>query len=139
LTKLSSTRAAAAKCSGSTAITGASHSATTGARIDFRDLPFPDSQFKLVVFDPPHLRQAGKSGWQAKKYGILSDDWKSDLRLGFSECFRVLARNGVLIFKWNEMQIRLREILALTDQQPLFGHRTGKHSMTHWVAFLKMA
>ena len=27
---------------------------------DFRNLPFDDGQFKLVVFDPPHLEKLGK-------------------------------------------------------------------------------
>ena len=30
---------------------------------DFREIPFPDESFRLVVFDPPHLRRAGKSSW----------------------------------------------------------------------------
>lgn len=29
---------------------------------DFTDLPFPDETFSLVVFDPPHLKYAGKTG-----------------------------------------------------------------------------
>jgi len=53
---------------------------------DFRDMPFPDETFYLVVFDPPHLRYAGKNSWLAKKYGILSDDWQQDIRQGFNEC-----------------------------------------------------
>lgn len=27
---------------------------------DFRDMPFKDNTFKLVVFDPPHLKTLGK-------------------------------------------------------------------------------
>lgn len=27
---------------------------------DFRSIPFEDNRFNLVVFDPPHLRWAGK-------------------------------------------------------------------------------
>lgn len=31
---------------------------------DFRNIPFPDDSFKLVVFDPPHLLKVGeKAGW----------------------------------------------------------------------------
>lgn len=59
------------------------------------------------------------------------------LRLGFAECFRVLKPEGTLIFKWNEIEVPLREILALTPVQPLYGHRTGKQAKTHWCAFLK--
>lgn len=27
--------------------------------MDYRDLPFPDGTFRMVVLDPPHLRNAG--------------------------------------------------------------------------------
>jgi SAM-dependent methyltransferase len=104
--------------------------------MDFRDMPFEDGTFPLVVFDPPHLRRAGK-GWQALKYGVLGDDWREDLRAGFSECFRVLRPSGVLVFKWNETQIPVSEVLALTPHQPLFGHRSGKTAKTHWLTFIK--
>lgn len=105
--------------------------------MDFRNIPFADDSFSLVVFDPPHLKTAGVNGWIGKKYGILSADWKDDLTKGFAECFRVLKPNGVLIFKWNETQIKTREILALTPEKPLFGHISGKASGTHWVTFMK--
>ncbi len=67
----------------------------------------------------------------------MSADWRDDIRAGFSECFRVLAPWGVLIFKWNEIQIPVREILALTDVKPLVGHKSGKRMDTHWLTFLK--
>ena len=38
---------------------------------DFTALPFADKQFKLVVFDPPHLTSAGPASWMALKYGCL--------------------------------------------------------------------
>ncbi|SSI88627.1 methyltransferase [Acinetobacter baumannii] len=105
--------------------------------MDFRDIPFKDGQFTLVVFDPPHLVKAGKQSWLAAKYGKLSEDWREDIRKGFAECFRVLSNGGVLIFKWNETQIKVSEVLALTDQKPLFGHISGKRSNTHWITFMK--
>lgn len=46
-------------------------------------------------------------------------------------------KGGVLIFKWNETHIKVKEILALTDQRPLFGHISGKRSNTHWITFMK--
>ena len=101
---------------------------------DFRDMPFPDETFTLVVFDPPHLIRAGRTSWLALKYGVLGNDWREDLRKGFSECFRVLKTDGVLVFKWSEHQIPLREILALTDEKPLIGERRSK---THWMIFIK--
>lgn len=101
---------------------------------DFRNIPFNDNSFKLVVFDPPHLFKAGDKSWLAKKYGKLSDNWKDDLKQGFEECMRVLEPNGILIFKWNEEQIKLANILELISIAPLFGN---KRSKTHWVVFMK--
>lgn len=106
--------------------------------MDFRDMPFSDGQFKLVVFDPPHLVRAGKQSWLALKYGKLQNDWREDIKKGFAECFRVLTTDGVLIFKWNETQIKVSEVLALTDQKPLFGHPSGKRANTHWITFMKV-
>lgn len=105
--------------------------------MDFRSLPFDDGTFKLVVFDPPHLRYAGVDSWLRAKYGVLTDNWRDDIAKGFAECFRVLASEGVLIFKWAEDQIKVREILALTDEKPLFGHKSGKREKTHWITFMK--
>lgn len=105
--------------------------------LDFRDLPYPDGAFHLIAFDPPHLRHAGQRSWLAAKYGKLGDDWRADLRRGFAECFRVLAPNGVLVFKWNETQIKVREVLALTPVQPLFGNVSGRRAGTHWYVFIK--
>ncbi|HET6805658.1 MAG TPA: SAM-dependent methyltransferase [Frateuria sp.] len=106
--------------------------------LDFRRLPYADAAFKLVVFDPPHLRKAGEESWMRAKYGALNPlTWRDDLRAGFAECFRVLADDGVLIFKWNETQIRVSEVLALTEQRPLFGHPSGKKGGTHWMCFMK--
>lgn len=104
---------------------------------DFTALPFADEAYKLVVFDPPHLTRVGESSWMALKYGCLKDNWQEVLRNGFSECFRVLDQNGVLIFKWSEVQIPLREILPLVPYPPLFGHRSGKNMNTHWICFMK--
>ena len=104
---------------------------------DFRNLPFLNGQFKVVVFDPPHLDKLGANSWMAKKYGILKASWKDDIQAGFSECFRVLDNDGVLIFKWNEVQIKTTEILKLAAFKPLFGHISGKRSNTHWITFMK--
>lgn len=101
---------------------------------DFRDMPFPDNTFYLVIFDPPHLRYAGDESWLAKKYGVLSNNWQEDIRRGFKECMRVLKPNGVLIFKWNEEQVKLSEVLKAIEYKPLFGNRRSK---THWLVFMK--
>ena len=102
---------------------------------DFRDIPFDDNTFYLVVFDPPHLIKAGEKSWLSKKYGKLNEDtWQEDIRQGVDECMRVLKPNGTLIFKWNEQQIKLKKILNIIRHEPLFGNRRNK---THWIAFMK--
>lgn len=106
---------------------------------DFTALPFPDETFALVVFDPPHLLGAGAKGWLAKKYGKLGASWRDDLRAGFAECFRVLRPDGVLVFKWNEEDVRVSQILALTPHKPLFGNRCGKTAKSHWLVFMRPA
>lgn len=105
--------------------------------MDFRALPFPDASFWHVAFDPPHLVQAGPRSWLAAKYGKLSQDWRDDLRKGFGECFRVLKPHGTLVFKWNETQVKVREVLALTPEKPLYGQVSGRSGMTHWLVFMK--
>ena len=102
---------------------------------DFRNIPYKDNSFKLVVFDPPHLIKAGEKSWLAKKYGKLNKSWPTDLKQGFDECMRVLEPEGVLIFKWNEEQIKLKQILEVIGQEPLFG---DKRSKTHWLVFMKL-
>lgn len=105
---------------------------------DFRNLPFADASFGIVVFNPPHLERVGENAWMGKKYGRLNKEtWRDDLRAGFAEAFRVLWPNGTLIFKWNETQIPVSQILALTDVKPLIGQRTGKNDKTHWIIFVK--
>ena len=106
-------------------------------KFDFRSMPFADESFSLVVFDPPHLVRAGPRSWMAAKYGKLGSEWRDDLRRGIAECFRVLKPDGVLIFKWNETQVLVADVLALTTARPLFGHRSGKRSGTHWITFMK--
>ncbi len=104
---------------------------------DFRAVPFPDSTFRVVVFDPPHLVRVGDNAWMGKKYGRLNKTWRDDIRAGFAEAFRVLWPHGVLIFKWNETQIPTSQILTLTDVKPIITQRTGKADKTHWIIFVK--
>lgn len=50
---------------------------------DFRNIPFEDKSFKLVVFDPPHLKQVGEKSWLAKKREV-------------EKAFRETFGNGIL-------------------------------------------
>ena len=92
---------------------------------DFREMPFEDEAFYLVVFDPPHLVSAGDKSFLALKYGRLGPDWKEDIKQGFAECWRVLK---------NEEQITLPKVRPLLPVEPILGQRRGK---TVWLVFFK--
>lgn len=102
---------------------------------DFRDMPFQDNTYDLIIFDPPHLKWAGRNSIMKAQYGQLDkDNWPDDIRQGMSECMRVLKPTGTLIFKWNEAQVPLKDVLSAIPYRPLFGN---KRSKTHWLTFMK--
>lgn len=103
---------------------------------DFRNMPFEDNTYDLVVFDPPHLKWAGQKSIMKAQYGQLNKDtWPDDIKRGMTECLRVLKPTGTLIFKWNENQVKLKEVLkAIEPISPLFGNRRAE---THWLVFMK--
>lgn len=108
---------------------------------DFRALKYPDKSFKLVVWDPPHtIRRSGlEAGVIAMRYGrLFSDSWREDLSKGFEECWRVLDDHGVLIFKWGGKDQKVKDVLQLFSQKPLFGHTTDNKGNTHWMCFMKI-
>lgn len=72
-----------------------------------------------------------------KKYGKLPENWRPIIRDGFKECMRVLKTNGTLVFKWCEIDIPTREIIQAVGVTPMYGHRSGKKSQTHWLCFIK--
>lgn len=115
------------------------HSVKPDIVADFRDMPFEDKSFKLVVFDPPHLKLSGDQLNSARLYGRLDKNtWRDDLKKGFDECWRVLEDYGVLIFKWHESSIKIKEVLSLFEREPLFGNRQGTKLNTHWLCFMKL-
>lgn len=105
---------------------------------DFTNLPFPSNTFSLVIFDPPHKTKLSEKSWLAKRYGKLGEDWQTVLHGGFCECIRVLKPDGVLIFKWSEIEIPSEQVWKAIGQKPLFGHHSGKKSNTFWGCFMKL-
>ena len=106
---------------------------------DFRDLPFKDKSFKLVVMDPPHIFSKGETFRMVKYYGYLNKEtWRDDIKKGFDEAWRVLDDNGVLIFKWNETSVKKKDLLNVIGREPLFGHPNGSRIPTHWLCFMKL-
>lgn len=106
-------------------------------QMDFKNMPFDENSFSLVVFDPPHLLHAGKNGWMAQKYGSLGSGWQNEIKAGFDECMRVLKPHGTLVFKWNEQTIKVSKLIEVIGREPLFGHRTLQSSKTVWMCFMK--
>jgi len=104
---------------------------------DVTNLPFEDESFWHVVLDPPHLLTLGENSWMRQKYGGLPEHWRQFIFDAFTECMRVLKPNGTLIFKWNETEVPVSEIIKTIGCQPLYGHKSGKLQKTHWLAFIK--
>ncbi len=108
---------------------------------DFRNLPFKDKTFKLIVWDPPHLKGLKKSGYMTKKYGILNPQtWKNDLSKGFRELWRCLDDYGVLTFKFNNFSFPFKKVLSLFPIKALYGTTTiqKEKSETRWFTFIKI-
>ena len=105
--------------------------------VDFRNMPYADESFYLVVMDPPHSKWLGTGPIMGQMYGQLLPTWETDIKAGFDECMRVLKPNGTLIFKWHEKDIKLSKLLSVLQVQPLFGHTSGKHGKTIWLTFMK--
>jgi len=110
---------------------------------DFRDLPYNDKSFNLVVFDPPHVtREDGMNqlkGIITKKYGALrAETWQADLKAGFDELWRVLKPGGTLVFKFADNAADFKTVLDLAPVDPLFGTTTKKNNTeTRWFVFYK--
>ena len=103
--------------------------------VDFKFLPFKDESFCLVIFDPPHIIHGSEKSFMVQKYGLLPKNYKEELAKGFEECMRVLKRNGTLIFKWSETQIKLSEIIKCFKKEPLIAQKSSKTS--HFCVFFK--
>ena len=101
---------------------------------DFKNMPFDDETFCLVIFDPPHLIRAGDKSFLKAKYGRLDPTWRDDIKRGLMECWRVLKKNGTMVFKWNEEQILFSMVKDLLPCEPIIGQRRGK---TIWLVFFK--
>ena len=105
---------------------------------DNKNLPFPDSYFRMVVMDMPHLFGKGEFFNMVKDYGWLNKDtWYKDIRDAVNESWRVLDDLGVFIFKWNEASVKRKDILSAIGKTPLFGHPILSKIATHWFCFMK--
>jgi SAM-dependent methyltransferase len=111
---------------------------------DFRDLPYQDKIFNLVVFDPPHIMKENGmqnlSGYVEKSYGALhAETWQHDIKKGFQELWRVLRPGGTLVFKFSDNAVDFKEVLELAPTDPLLGTMTKKNNQceNRWFVFYK--
>jgi len=110
---------------------------------DNRFLPFKDSMFDLVIYDPPHVIETEEHGMFLERYGHLKpSSYVKDIYLSSRECLRVLKPKGFLVFKWAESPHgrSVRRVLSIFPIQPLFGsvNPTQRNPQkTYWIVFRK--
>jgi len=71
-------------------------------KLDVRDLPFENSAFKSIMFDPPFLVSSPNSQYKlVKKYGAFGsvEELQEFYRQSLISLKRVLKHGGLLIFK----------------------------------------
>lgn len=88
---------------------------------EWKDAPFPDNYFDMVIFDPPHMiiNETKKLSLFCQKYGYLcKDNYKQVLQDGIKKLF---------------------DVIKLMPYPPLFGSNTKKkgYNETFWIVFIK--
>jgi hypothetical protein len=80
-----------------------------------------------------------------KKFGCLeAETWQGDLKKAFKECWRVLEDYGILLVKWNDIEIPYKKLLRLFKKKPLFMNITaGRKALedghrSYWFCFMKI-
>lgn len=109
---------------------------------EWKDAPFPDNHFDMIIFDPPHLlkKKDGSKSAMMIPYGALDrETYKQDLKQGIKKLFNILKPEGIFILKWCENHIPIEEIFKLMPYKPLFGTNTKRKSShaNYWVVFIK--
>lgn len=110
---------------------------------DFRDLPYENNCFNLIIWDPPHIETPSGmeklTGVIEKKYGALhAETWQGDIRKGAEELWRVLKPGGTLVFKFSDYSVGFKEVISLFPHPPLCGTTTKKNNTeTRWFTFYK--
>lgn len=110
---------------------------------EWKDAPFPNNYFDMVIFDPPHLiidKNKKNLSAMEKQYGHLyKHNWRSELKQGIKKLFDVLKPEGIFILKWCENSVKVEDIIKLCPYPPLFGSNTKSkgHTANFWILFLK--
>jgi len=74
------------------------HVTVTSSRADFRELPDADASYEVVLFDPPHVADAGAQSIMGARFGTYRTlaALEAAVRQGAREAWRV-ARVGVVV------------------------------------------
>ena len=107
---------------------------------EWKDAPFPDNHFDMVIFDPPHKiakRGSETCGLEIRYGRLFSENWRQELQIGIKKLFDVLKPEGIFIFKWCETDKPVTDVLSLFPYPPVFGTRTGQSNKNHWIVFIK--
>jgi len=106
---------------------------------DFKEMPFKDESFQLVLFDPPHVVRDKESFSEVTlRYGTLTkDNEQEEIGLGFAECWRVLAPGGTLVFKWAGSLERVEPHFPCDPIVGTRGAPRGSLLGTRWFIFYK--
>lgn len=109
---------------------------------EWKDAPFPNESFDMIVFDPPHILmdRNKQPPILASRYGFLyKDNYKQVLKEGIKKLFNILKPEGIFILKWSETSAPVDDIIKLCPYSPLFGSNTKSkgHTEHFWVLFIK--
>lgn len=138
---------------------------------DFTMIPFRDGVFDYAVFDPPHLinkstkirskwlhsdpfegrtKKFKYGGWPRTTYGSWwgffrsGEEMRRDIALAADEIHRVLRRDGLLHFKWNNAMVKVMSTIVSFKRNWSELYRTDRQtgtnvsdSRTYWVLFQK--
>ena len=104
---------------------------------EWKDAPFPDNHFDMIVFDPPHIvRKETTKSSMITEYGSLQPDtWNIEIKEGVKKLFDILKPEGIFIFKWSDNGgLKINNVLKLFPYKPLFGSTKDGN---WWLVFLK--
>lgn len=103
--------------------------APDGLSTDFRQLPHRDGAFAVVAYDPPYKLNGTPTHEVDDRYGVAgpytSRDDRHQLMLdGATECARVLAPDGILLWKCQD-QVNGGHVRWQTDMATTHAHELG--------------
>ena len=110
-----------------------------GSKMMWFDRNNPDVEFCDIREVDNELIWTSQDG-KDKRYLTVAPDTICDVRhLPFEDnsFYHIVFDPPHLQKKWSEIDITVKQLLSVIPYKPLYGHRSGKHMTTHWMAFIK--